>query len=62
MEEILQAISNYGFPVVCCIVLFKQNDKLTKTLSKIQTSLALMANEIADLKQQKGAEDGKKKE
>ena len=31
MEEIAQLISNVGFPIACCIVLFYNNSKFNDT-------------------------------
>ena len=33
-NEILQAISTVGFPIVCCIVLFIQNNNLKDTINE----------------------------
>ena len=33
-NDILQAISTVGFPIICCIVLFLQNDKLRTTIDE----------------------------
>lgn len=32
--EIVQSISTVGFPIVCCIILFIQNDKLRGTIEE----------------------------
>ena len=34
MEEITTLITNVGFPIACCIVLFWQNSKLRESLDK----------------------------
>lgn len=42
LNTIMQAVSTVGFPIVCCIVLFVQNDKLRSTIednTKAVTSL-----------------------
>lgn len=31
-NTIMQAVSSVGFPIVCCAVLFIQNDKLRSTI------------------------------
>ena len=33
-ETIIATISTVGFPIVCCIVLFNQNNKLRDTLEE----------------------------
>lgn len=40
--EIFTAISNVGFPIVCCIVLFKLQGKLNDTLKELSVTLATM--------------------
>ena len=36
---IMQAISTVGFPIVCCGVLFYQNNKLTETINELKVTL-----------------------
>lgn len=38
-NDIMQAISTVGFPIVCCGVLFYQNSKLTETISDLKSTL-----------------------
>lgn len=49
MQEIITMISNVGFPIACCIVMFLQNDKLRDTLSEISTTMQVMSDRINDL-------------
>lgn len=49
MDQIVQLISNVGFPIACCIILFMQQSKLTKTLESIGTTMALMAARLDDI-------------
>ena len=42
MSEILTAISNVGFPIVCCIVLFRLQNSLNGTLKDLAVTLAQM--------------------
>ena len=51
MDQIIQLISNVGFPIACCLILFRQTDKLTTTLNQISNNMTLMSNEINDIKQ-----------
>lgn len=37
--EIVSLISNVGFPIACCVVLFLQQNKLSATLSELSTTL-----------------------
>lgn len=64
MEQIIQLISNVGFPIACCIVLFMQQNKLTVTLHDISNTMSLMSARLDDIEDamRKGAENGKKKE
>ena len=52
MEAILTAITNVGFPIACCIVMFLQNDKFQKTLAEISTTLTLMNDRIKELEEE----------
>lgn len=38
-NAIMQAISTVGFPIVCCGVLFYQNDKLRATIDDLKDTL-----------------------
>lgn len=40
MDAIVTLISNTGFPIACCCVLFYLNNKLTTTLNDLKTTLA----------------------
>lgn len=39
-NAIMQAISTVGFPIVCCGVLFYQNDKLRTTIDSLKDTIA----------------------
>lgn len=49
MENIVTLITNVGFPIACCIVLFKQQNKLTQTLGEIGNTLNLMNERIDNI-------------
>lgn len=38
-NAIMQAISTVGFPIVCCGVLFYQNNKLVETINDLKVTL-----------------------
>jgi hypothetical protein len=38
-NSIMQAVSTVGFPIVCCGVLFYQNNKLTQTINDLKVTL-----------------------
>ena len=42
LTEILTAVSNVGFPIVCCVVLFRLQGKLNDTLKELAVTLATM--------------------
>ena len=37
---LMQAVSTVGFPIVCCGVLFIQNNKLNETISDLKVTMA----------------------
>ena len=39
-NNIMQAISTVGFPIVCCGVLFYQNDKLRQTIDSLKDTIS----------------------
>lgn len=39
-NAVLQAISTVGFPIVCCGVLFYQNDKLRQTIDSLKDTIS----------------------
>lgn len=38
-NAIMQAVSTVGFPIVCCGVLFYQNDKLRQTIDSLKDTI-----------------------
>lgn len=60
MESIVQLISNVGFPIACCIVLFMQQNKLTTTLNEISSTMNLISKRLDDIEDsvRKGFSDG----
>ena len=38
-NDLMQAVSTVGFPIVACGVLFYQNSKLTQTIADLKTTL-----------------------
>lgn len=49
MDQIINLISNVGFPIACCVVLFNQQSKLTKTLGEIGNTLNLINARIDNI-------------
>ena len=64
MEQIIQLISNVGFPIACCIILFMQQNKLTNTLHDISSTMTVMSARLDDIENavRKEAKIEKKKE
>lgn len=54
-NAIITAISTVGFPIVCCGVLFIQNDKLRTTVDE-NTKAIISLTDYIKLKEQKGVE------
>ena len=49
VEEITQIISNVGFPIACCIVLFINNSKFTEALNKLNVTLSEITNRLENI-------------
>lgn len=39
MEEFVNLINNVGFPIVCCVFMFQQNNKLSNTINDLNRTL-----------------------
>jgi len=57
VNEVMQAISTVGFPIVACVFLFKQNTKLSETIGDLKSTLTenttllkIMINKLDDKK------------
>ena len=62
MTELLTAIANVGFPIVCCIVLFRLQNNLNGTLKDLAVTLAQMNVRIDNIENalvKKVSNDGK---
>ena len=49
IEEITQIISNVGFPIACCVVLFINNNKFTESLNKLNVTLTEITNRLENI-------------
>ena len=49
LEELIQAISNVGFPIVCCILMFYQNNQMQKTLVNLGNTLTSMNERLTSI-------------
>lgn len=46
INQLSQLIGSLGFPIVCVIILFRQNGELQKTLSELSTTLTSLTEKI----------------
>ena len=49
IDSIVSIISSVGFPIFACIVMFKQNEELQKTLSDISSTMTLLTERLKDV-------------
>lgn len=61
MQDIVNLITNVGFPIACCIVLFMEQKRLVKTLGELTTTLNVINSRLDNiedaLKLKKGGKD-----
>lgn len=57
METIISMISNVGFPIAACVILFIQNGKFTNALAENTQVLNMLVNEIEKLERGKNNDD-----
>lgn len=48
MDAIGEIVSNYAFPIVMCILLFKQNEAMSQTFEKLVEALINQQNLIKE--------------
>ena len=46
IEDITQIISNVGFPIACCVVLFINNSRFNDTLNNLNVTLKEISTRI----------------
>ena len=49
IEEITQIISNVGFPIACCVVLFINNSRFNETLNNLNITLKEISTRIENI-------------
>lgn len=49
VNTITTLIGSLGFPIVCCIVMFYQNNKMQETLSELGKTLSLMNDRLSEV-------------
>ena len=48
-DEIIQVITNVGFPIACCVFLFMEVKSLSKTLSELNTTLMVINTRLDNI-------------
>ena len=49
MDELINLITNVGFPIACCVVLFYNNSKFTEALNSLNVTLKEISTRIENL-------------
>ena len=49
MEEIVSMISNVGFPIACCIVMFINNSKFSEALTTLNITLKELSTRMENI-------------
>ena len=49
MDELINLITNVGFPIACCVVLFYNNSKFTEALNNLNVTLKEISTRIENL-------------
>ena len=49
MDDIINLITNVGFPIACCVVLFYNNSKFTEALNNLNVTLKEISTRIENL-------------
>lgn len=48
-DEVVTLITNVGFPIACCVVLFVLLNKLTTTISNLNTTMAVISARLDNI-------------
>lgn len=54
MQEITNLITNVGFPIACCIVLFYNNTKFTEVLNSLNVTLKEISTRLEQVEDKIG--------
>ena len=54
--DVTEIISNIGFPIFCCLMMFYQNSQMQKTLTDLSHTLVSMNERLSDIEQTIGKE------
>ncbi len=63
-DEVIALITNVGFPIACCVVLFVLLNKLTNTISNLNTTMAVINTRLDNIEdalklKKEGSENGR---
>ena len=53
MEELIHLVQNVGFPIVACIFMAKQNQKITESVAKLNETLVSIDRRLEILEKEK---------
>ena len=49
MEEIVNLISNVGFPIACCVVMFINNSRFSEALNNLNVTLKELSTRMENI-------------
>ena len=49
MNEIVNVISNVGFPIACCVVMFINNSKFSEALNNLNVTLKELSTRMENI-------------
>ena len=49
MEDIVNLISNVGFPIACCVVMFINNSKFSEALKNLNVTLKELSTRMENI-------------
>ena len=49
MEDIVNLISNVGFPIACCVVMFINNSKFSEALNNLNVTLKELSTRMENI-------------
>lgn len=62
LETLINAVGSVGFPIVCCFIMFRQNEELQKTLNEISKTMTLLSERIKDIETKIDKKEDKKED
>ena len=49
MEDIVNLLSNVGFPIACCVVMFINNSKFSEALNNLNVTLKELSTRMENI-------------